>query len=155
MTHDDAVRNVRELAAQLDSRTHGAVATPAQLRYVADMADSARELSRQGIGMLEKIGSLIEDRDKLIEAGEALHQRVMRADARIVALEAERDREDRLLLADWHHSVKDGMHVWRTVLNLGVPGHWSDGSTLIEVSDADRATAARLAEEKLDAPPPA
>jgi hypothetical protein len=68
---------------------------------------------------------------------------------------AERDREDRLLLADWHHSVKDGMHVWRTVLNLGVPGHWSDGSTLIEVVHADRAEASRLAAEKLDAPPPA
>ena len=64
-------------------------------------------------------------------------------------LREERDREERLLLAEWHHSVKDGMHVWRAVLNLGVPGHWSDGSTLIEVVDADRATAARLAEAKL------
>jgi len=45
MTHDDAVRNVRELAAQLDNRSHGAVATPAQLRYVADMADAAKMLS--------------------------------------------------------------------------------------------------------------
>ena len=55
-----------------------------------EAAAALRELSRQRIGMLETIGSLIEDRDKLIEAGEALHQRVMRADARIVALEAER-----------------------------------------------------------------
>ena len=34
--------------------------------------------------------ALRNDRDQFIEAGEALHQRVMRADARIVALEAER-----------------------------------------------------------------
>jgi len=44
MTHDDAVRNVRELAAQLDGRIHGSVATPAQLRHVADMADAAKRL---------------------------------------------------------------------------------------------------------------
>lgn len=42
MNHDDAVRNVRELAAQLGNRSHGVVATPAQLRFVADMADAAK-----------------------------------------------------------------------------------------------------------------
>ena len=57
-----------------------------------------------------------------------------------------RDREERLLQAGWHHSVKDGKYMWRTFLNLGVPGHWSDGSTLIEIDHADRAEAARLAE---------
>jgi hypothetical protein len=124
-------------------------------RALVSGAEDMRKARNQILDMLVEIGNLREDRDKLIEAGEALHQRVMRADDRIAAPEAEREMEDRLLLADWHHSVKDGMHVWRTVLNLGVPGHWSDGSTLIEVIDADRATAARLAEEKLDAPPPA
>jgi len=52
MTHDDAVRNVRELAAQLDGRIHGAVATPAQLRYVADMADAAKRLEEALRGVI-------------------------------------------------------------------------------------------------------
>ena len=41
MRHE-AIQRVRELATFLDGRSHGHVATPAQLRLVCDMADAAR-----------------------------------------------------------------------------------------------------------------
>jgi len=53
-------------------------------------AEEMRKARNLILDMLVEIGHLHEERDQLIEAGEALHQRVMRADARIVALEEER-----------------------------------------------------------------
>jgi len=70
-------------------------------------AEDMRKARNQILDMLVEIGNLREDRDKLIEAGEALYQRVMREDDRIVALEAERDQ----LLA-WKQSALEVEKDW-------------------------------------------